>query len=43
MILPIPFSCRDIEPTQGEPTQTNREYQGPLGAHRGPLQTTGAN
>ena len=23
-----PTSCRDLEPTQGEPTQTNRDYEG---------------
>ena len=37
------YSCRDLQPRQGEPTQTNGDYQGPLGAVRGPLATIGAD
>ena len=28
-------SRKDLEPRQGEPTQTNRDYKGPLGAMNG--------
>ena len=32
---PLELSYRDLDPTQGEPTRTNREYWGLLGAYQG--------
>ena len=36
-LLGLDGSNRGYEPTRGEPTETDGDYQGPLGGHQGPL------
>ena len=37
-----PQSYRELEPTQGEPTQTDRDHYGPMSGHWSPVRPYGS-